>query len=87
MAVTDPRLHAALNSAARQAERHCRRHDTPWSRSVHERLRDAAATGSAPDRQWLSAAIREAAADPDDDTLALIAALGAVVRAAGPPAG
>jgi len=80
--MSDRVLRAALASAARQAERHARRHDTPWARALSDGLRDAATRGEAPDREWLAAAIREAADDPDDDALALLAALGAVARAA-----
>lgn len=80
--MSDRALRAALESAARQAERHARRHDTPWARTLSDRLREAATRGEAPDREWIANAIREAADDPDDDTLGLLAALGAVVRAA-----
>lgn len=80
--MSDRALRVALSNAARQAERHARRHDTPWAHALSDRLRDAARIGEVPDRDWLAAAIRQAADDPDDDTLALLAALGAVVRAA-----
>jgi hypothetical protein len=80
-----PQLRAALRAAARQAVRAAARHDLPAANALRDTLGTAASRAEPPDREWLAAAIRETADWATDDAdLPLLAALGALARAAGP---
>lgn len=79
-----PELGDALATAARQAGRAAGRHDLPAAHALHDALRGAASRGEAPDREWIARAIRDAATWATDDAdVPLLAALGALARAAG----
>ena len=80
-----PAIRQALNDAARQAKRAVARHDVPAAHALRDALNAAAAREQAPDREWLAAAIRETAGWATGDAdVPLLAALGALARAAGP---
>lgn len=79
------RLRQALQRAAREARRAAARHDVPAAHALHEALQSAAIRGDAPDREWLARTIRETATWASDDAdVPLLAALGALARAAEP---
>ena len=83
--VSAPELADALATAARQASRAAGRHDQPAAHALHDALRAAASRGEAPNREWIAGAIRDAATWATDDAdVPLLAALGALARAAGP---
>ena len=74
----------ALADAARQAERAANRHDVPAARALRDTLREAQTRGEVPSREWLAGTIRETASWATDDAdVPLVAALGALARAAG----
>jgi hypothetical protein len=76
-------LRQALDAATRQAKRAAARHDVPAAHALRDALEAAALRAEAPDREWISTAIRETAAWATDDAdVPLLAALGALARAA-----
>ena len=78
-----PSVRQALDDAARQARRAAARHDIPAAHALKDALEAAAARGQPPDREWLSASIRDTAGWATDDAdVPLLAALGALARAA-----
>ena len=79
-----PRTRQALDTAAREAARAASRHDVAPAKALRDALANHAASGTVPDREWISTAIRDAATWATHDAdVQLLAALGALARAAG----
>lgn len=82
--MSGPEIRQALKAAAREAQRAASRRDLPAAQALRTALENFAASGTLPDRDWLAATIRDTAAwATDDRDVPLLAALGALARAAG----
>lgn len=82
--MSGPEIRQALQVAAREAQKAASRRDLAAAQSLHSALENFAASGTLPDRAWLAATIRDTAAWATHDAdVSLLAALGALARAAG----
>jgi hypothetical protein len=74
----------ALEAAVREAKRAAGRHDDSRATRLHDALSSYADRGELPSREWIASTIRDTAVWATDDAdVPLLAALGALARAAG----